>query len=133
METDIDTDFEDFIQSKLTSSHSETMRSNSAVICLATPGTPVIYVSDAFEEHTGYTASEIIGKSLNILQGPASEPEAIEKFRYLIQSRVQGFVKITNYRKDGTEFIHECEMRPVFGENDEISHFIAIQRPCSVA
>ncbi|MEM9785813.1 MAG: PAS domain-containing protein [Pseudomonadota bacterium] len=102
---------------------------HSAVICLATQGVPVIYVSDAFEAHTGYKPSEIIGKSLSILQGPMTEAQAVEDFRFLIRNGVPGTVRITNYRKDKTPFVHECALRPIKGTNGVVSHFIAIQTP----
>ncbi|MDX8346858.1 PAS domain-containing protein [Cognatiyoonia sp. IB215446] len=102
---------------------------HSAVICLATPGVPVIYVSDVFESHTGYKPSEVIGKSLSILQGPMTEAQAIEDFRFLIENGVPGTVRITNYRKDKTPFVHECALRPIKNAQGNVSHFIAIQTP----
>lgn len=105
------------------------VKAHSAVVCLATPGVPVIYVSDAFEAHTGYRPDEAIGRGLSFLQGPESEASAVAEFRRLISNRVAGKVRITNYRKDGTRFVHECELRPVCNDTDEVTHFIAIQRP----
>ncbi|MDX8351821.1 PAS domain-containing protein [Cognatiyoonia sp. IB215182] len=102
---------------------------HSAVICLATPGVPVIYVSDVFEAHTGYKPSEVIGKSLSILQGPMTEAQAVEDFRFLIENQVPGTVRITNYRKDKTPFVHECALRPIKDSQGNVSHFIAIQTP----
>lgn len=106
----------------------EEAKRQSSVVCSASAGNPVIFASDAFESHTGYTAQEIIGKSLSILQGPKTEPEAIAKFRQLIADGEAGMVRITNYRKDGTLFIHECDFRPIRDPNNKVSQFIAIQR-----
>ena len=100
----------------------------SSVVCAAEPGTPVLFVSDAFEEHTGYSPNEAIGRNLSFLQGPETEPEAIEEFRRLIANNEAGIVRITNDRADGSIFRHECDFRPVIGSNDTVSHFIAIQR-----
>jgi len=102
---------------------------HSAVICLATTGVPVIYVSEVFEAHTGYKPCEVIGKSLSILQGPMTEAQAVEDFRFLIENQVPGTVRITNYRKDKTPFVHECALRPIKDARGNVSHFIAIQTP----
>ncbi len=102
-------------------------RRSSSVLCAAEPGVPVVVVSEAFEMHTGYKPHEVVGRNLSFLQGPKTEPEAIEQFRYLISHGEAGLVRITNYRSDGTEFVHECDFRPVRDSQDVITHFIAIQ------
>ena len=101
---------------------------SSSVMCSAEPGTPLVAVSDAFESHTGYKPKDVIGRNLAFLQGKNTEPEAVEKFRHCIANGVAGLIRITNYRADGTEFVHECDFRPVRDNNDTITHFIAIQR-----
>ena len=101
----------------------------SAVVCLAAPGVPVVYVSSAFEAHTGYRPDEAIGRGLSFLQGPDTEPEAVSEFRRLIAEGAPGKIRITNYRKNGTRFVHECELRPVRDTDKKVTHFIAIQRP----
>ena len=106
----------------------EDAKQHSSVVCLATPGTPVVYVSDAFEAHTGYPPRDVIGRNLSFLQGPDTEPESIQKFRDLIRNEESGMVRITNYRADGTKFMHECDFRPVRDKNERVTHFIAIQR-----
>lgn len=102
---------------------------NAAVICTTEPGNPVVFVSDAFEAHTGYAPADVVGRSLAMLQGKGTEPEAVQLFRDLINSAKPGKIRITNYRKDGTEFLHECELRPIFDADGTVTHFAAIQRP----
>lgn len=101
---------------------------HSSVVCAATPGAPVIFVSDAFEAHTGYSRQEALGRSLSFLQGPNTEKKAVDRFRTLIATEEAGTICITNYRKDGTPFVHACEMRPIHDERGQVTHFIAIQR-----
>lgn len=105
------------------------LRNHSAVVCLALPGVPVIYVSSEFEAHTGYRPDEAIGRNLAFLQGPESEPSAIVEFQRLISEGEAGRVQITNYRKNGKKFLHECEFRPVRDDQEKVTHFVAIQRP----
>ncbi|MFP7675485.1 PAS domain-containing protein [Marivita sp. S0852] len=124
-----DDTFDDFIDQHVDTGFGEEAKSNSAVICLAGSGNIVIYASEEFEAHTGYSASEAVGRNLSFLQGPDTEAEAVEYFRELIKTGSAGTVRITNYRKDGTPFLHECEFRPVKDENGTVTHFVTIQRP----
>lgn len=121
--------FQGFISQNLDESLCDAARAHAAVICLATPGNAVVCVSDEFTSHTGYTAGEAIGRNLSFLQGADTEVDAVERFRHLIRSGTSGFVRITNYRKDGSAFLHEVEMRPIRNDAGVLTHFVAIQRP----
>ncbi len=123
--------FDDFVDEHLGPEESSEARLFSSVVCSATPGTPVVFVSPEFEAHTGYSAEESIGKSLSFLQGPATEEAAVEAFRRIIQSGSAGTVRITNYRKDGQPFLHECELRPIRSKDGALTHFVAVQRMVS--
>lgn len=118
-----------FIEDRLPPAERAEVEGESVVVCDAGPGNPVLFVSDAFEAYTGYPAVEVIGQNLSLLQGPASEASAVEQFRALMRDGQPGQVRITNYRKDGSQFLHECEFRPVRDAAGRITHFIAIQRP----
>lgn len=129
--TDTVREYSDFIARYPDEELPDGAESCSAVVCLAVPGTPVIYVSAAFEAHTGYSAEEAIGRSLSFLQGPETEPAAIARFRELIETQSAGSVSVTNYRRDGSRFQHVCELRPVHGSDGRVSHFVAVQRPAA--
>lgn len=99
------------------------------MICSADPGNPVLYVSEEFEAHTGYSPAEAVGRNLSFLQGPDTEADAVELFRHLLRTGGAGTIRITNYRKDKSRFLHECDLRPVRDGAGKVTHFIAIQRP----
>ncbi|MEO1678362.1 MAG: PAS domain-containing protein [Pseudomonadota bacterium] len=121
--------FYEFISTALDASDQSEVEGHSAVICLAEPGHPVLFVSEEFEAHTGFTPAEAIGRNLSFLQGPETEPEAVELFRHLLRTGGAGTIRITNYRKDKSPFLHECDLRPVKDASGNVTHFIAIQRP----
>jgi PAS domain S-box-containing protein len=121
--------FAEFVANRLDDYTRHVLVGQSAVICSAEEGNRVLYVSDEFERHTGYTAAEAIGRNLSFLQGPATEAAAVKEFRRLIDTATPGMVRITNYRKDGALFLHECEFRPVFDASGKVTHFVTIQRP----
>ncbi|MEM9973942.1 MAG: PAS domain-containing protein [Pseudomonadota bacterium] len=121
--------FDLFVEHSVAPSEQAQFVEQSAVVCDASNGNRVLYVSSAFESHTGYRPDEAIGRNLSFLQGPETEPDAIALFRHLLKTGAPGKVRITNYRKDNTCFLHECDLRPVRAPSGEITHYIAIQRP----
>ncbi|CAI7842784.1 unnamed protein product, partial [Closterium sp. NIES-53] len=42
---------------------------------------PIVYVSDAFLELTGYTRKEVLGRNCRFLQGPGTDRGAVVKIR----------------------------------------------------
>jgi PAS domain S-box-containing protein len=101
---------------------------NSVVITEAGPGYPIIYVNPAFCELTGYGPHEVMGKSPSILQGPNTNEEVLKRLNQNIADGELFYGQAINYRKDGSEFMMEWKIAPIRDHNDEITHFLAIQR-----
>ena len=104
---------------------------NSVVITEAGPGYPIIYANAAFSELTGYGPHEIIGKSPSILQGPNTDKAVLERLNSDIAAGRLFHGKAINYRKDKSEFMMEWKIVPIRNDNDEITHYLAIQRDVS--
>ena len=77
------------------------------------PDNPIIYHNPTFERLTGYQEAEITGHNCRFLQGPDTNPEAINCIRQAVRSRTDCQVTLLNYRKDGTPFWNELYMSPV--------------------
>jgi len=91
------------------------------------PGPYITYVNKAFEKMTGWTREEVIGKTPRILQGPKTD---LSIFKSIEETRSKGKVweGITiNYKKDGTEFLMEWSIAPVFDKNRKVESLIAVQ------
>ncbi len=106
---------------------------NGIMITEAGPGFPVCYVNPAFSEITGYGPHEIIGKSPTILQGPNTDPEVLARLRRQIETGDVFHGQAINYRKDGTEFMMEWKIVPVRNADQEITHYLAIQRDVTMS
>ena len=91
------------------------------------PGNPIIYANPAFTRITGYGSQEILGKSPGILQGPQTDPEAIEEIRRAVREGRDCHLTLINYRKDGTPFWNELVISPVRDETGRLTHFVGIQ------
>jgi PAS domain-containing protein len=70
---------------------------------LAEPGPRVVFINDAFERLTGYTAQEILGRSPRLLQGPATCRAELDRIRQALRRRQSVRSELINYGKDGRQ------------------------------
>ncbi|UKZ76031.1 hypothetical protein TrVFT333_003727 [Trichoderma virens FT-333] len=99
---------------------------------------PIIYVSDNFQNLTGYSRHEIIGKNCRFLQAPDGKVEAGSKREFvddgavfnlkrMIQEGREVQQSLINYRKGGKPFLNLLTMIPIPWDTDEIRYFIGFQ------
>lgn len=105
-------------------------RSMSVVITNpAHPDNPMIYVSEEFETQTGYSPDEALGRNCRFLQGPDTDPAAVERIRQGLARRETFSVDILNYRKSGAPFLNRLRIRPLFDGEGEFIYFAGVQNP----
>ena len=90
------------------------------------PDHPLVYVNDAFEETTGYTPEETLGRNCRFLQGEDTDPEKVAALREAIDNEEQITVELRNYRKDGTEFWNRLTVTPIH-EDGEVVRYLGTQ------
>ncbi|WP_306120556.1 MULTISPECIES: PAS domain-containing protein [unclassified Roseitalea] len=93
------------------------------------PDNPMIFVSEAFERQTGYTAEEAVGRNCRFLQGPQTSPDAVEAIRCALRAHTRFTIDIVNYRKDGTPFLNRLRIRPIFDSEGRLQFFAGAQNP----
>ena len=89
---------------------------------------PVVYVNPGFEALTGYTAAELIGRNLRLLQGDDREQDGRHRLREAMDRRETCRVLLRNYRKDGTVFWNEMTVLPLLDADSRITHFAGHHR-----
>ncbi|RWZ52348.1 PAS domain-containing protein [Halobacillus fulvus] len=89
---------------------------------------PMIYVNKGFEELTGYSREEILGRNCRFLQGDDKDQPGVQKIREGLNSQQAISVELKNYRKDGTLFWNELEIYPVFVEQMAQTYFVGVQK-----
>jgi sigma-B regulation protein RsbU (phosphoserine phosphatase) len=90
-------------------------------------GGPNIYVNPALSRITGYSREELLRQNMRLLQGPDTDPAAVEQIRQAINSGGSCEVVLKNYRKGGAPFWNELLISPVFDDKANLTHYIGIQ------
>lgn len=93
------------------------------------PDNPMIFVSDEFEEQTGYRPDEALGRNCRFLQGADTNPHAIEAIRQGLKAETRFTIDILNYRKDGSEFFNRLRIRPIYDGDGRLMFFAGAQNP----
>ena len=88
---------------------------------------PTIFANPAFTHVTGYARAEIIGRNCRFLQGPETDPAAVEEMRQAIKHRRPYRGTLRNYRKDGTPFWNQLSINPVFDETGKLINYVGLQ------
>ncbi|MFC3231092.1 PAS domain-containing protein [Marinibaculum pumilum] len=88
---------------------------------------PIEYVNPAFERLTGYAAAEAIGRNCRFLQGPDTEPEALQRIAAALKAAQAIQVELKNRHKDGTPLFLQLSIAPVIDKAGRAERFIGIQ------
>ncbi len=97
------------------------------------PDMPIIYVNPMFEQMSGYTSGEIMGRNCRFLQGSDHKQPALATIRDAIRNQTNGHALLRNYRKDGTMFLNELFISPVKDSAGVVTHFVGVQHPRGAA
>ena len=100
---------------------------------MAMAGNPMVYVNRQFCKVTGYSREEVAGLNCRFLQGPRTEPAAVAHIQDTLRRGVDCFVRITNYRKDGSSFVNLLSLRPVHDSNGVYRFCIGVQFDATVS
>ena len=100
---------------------------SSKMIVLTDRQGRIEWVNDCFVRACGYTLEEARGqKPGNLLQGPASDPETIQRLRNAVADAQECTCRIVNYRKDGTPYAAQITLSPLF-EGGVHTGFLAVE------
>src|SRR5699024_3671088 len=96
-------------------------------IDLDEPGPEIVYVNDGFCEMTGYSKEEVVGKTPRILQGAETDQQVLDELKDRLKSGRCFFGQTVNYKKDGTKFINQWDIHPLFDDEGEPEYWVSYQ------
>ncbi len=94
------------------------------------PHPRIVFVNDAFERMTGYSRSEVLGKSPSLLLGQKTQHSEIERMRQGLSQWQHVQVELIAYKKNGQEYWVEIDISQVASDMGWFR--ISVQRDISV-
>jgi PAS domain S-box-containing protein len=90
------------------------------------PGNPIVFANQAFVELSGYTMEELTGQDPHFLNGPGTDPQAIQQYSRSMDEGRTETLEIQQYRKDGTPFRAMLFASPLEdGQGTITNHFLS--------
>jgi PAS domain S-box-containing protein len=90
------------------------------------------YVNPKFEELTGYSSEEAIGRKINILESGKTDASVYSDLWKTITSGKIWQGEFINKKKNGGEFIEDAVISPIFDNKGNIVNYIAIKQDITV-
>ncbi|MBP6180629.1 PAS domain S-box protein [Flavobacterium sp.] len=92
----------------------------------------IIYVNPAFSIMSGYKSDEVIGKTPNLFKGPNSDKQEYKKLITALKNKEECLIETISYKKTKEEYWVRFSMIPIYNSENELSHWISIQRDVSI-
>lgn len=92
---------------------------------------PIVFVNEQFEQNTGYSTQEVVGKNCRFLQASPGNPRvpsaASGTVRSALDNGTSVSVKMMNYKKDGSPVWNELSIVPLRNAEGKITHHVGMQ------
>lgn len=89
-------------------------------------GNPLIHVNKAFEQITGYSAAEALGRNPGFLVGADPLQRGLAEIRAAVKAQREAEVVLRSHRKDGSPFWNELSLAPVRDSAGTVTHFVGV-------
>ncbi len=87
----------------------------------------ILYVNRAFEEATGYSINEVLGKNPRFLKSGHQSEEFYDAMWKRLTAKQAWNGRFCNKRKDGSLFWEEAAITPVLNDDGDIEYYVAIK------
>lgn len=92
------------------------------------PHPRIVYANASYLRMTGYALDEVLGKTPRLTQGPGTDRPTLDRIRAKIIAWEPFCEEVLNFRKDGTPFWVELNVRPLANEAGWYTHWVSVQR-----
>lgn len=90
------------------------------------PDNPIVFATPGFYELTGYTRDQVLGRNCRFLQGPGTDPAAVDVIRSAIAKGNDATVCILNYKADGTPFWNQFFVAALRDSDNCIVNYVSL-------
>lgn len=106
----------------------EVVAQSPTAITITDTSAHIIYANPAFERLTGYGLEELVGQRTSILSYKATPLRIYQALWSTILGGDSWQGVLVNRRKDGSRYLSELTISPVFEKGDRPAYFISMQR-----
>ena len=92
----------------------------------------ITFTNRAWQDLCGYSATEVIGRTCKILQGPDTNRDVLQMLHRALHYRLPTKVRLLNYTKQGVPFLNDLTVEPLGDSPDSITHLKGSMRVWSV-
>jgi len=109
------------------------LNTNDAILIAETehidlPGPRITFINPAFQQMTGFSADEIIGKTPRILQTADTDRKELDKLRKALINWESCEITVRNKKKNGEFFWVTFRVTPIKDKNGWFTHWLSVQR-----
>lgn len=108
--------------------HGLILQKNYDALVLTDVHQTIKWVNKGFSKMTGYTAGYALGKTPKFLQGEGTQQDTKSRIRKRLGNKEIFSEIVVNYRKNKEEYMCEITIIPLLGNNQHLSHFLAIEK-----
>jgi PAS domain-containing protein len=90
------------------------------------PDNPIVFATPGFYRLTGYTPEQVLGRNCRFLQGPGTDPKAVDIIRKAIATGSDCTVCILNYKADGTPFWNQFFVAALRDSDNCIVNYVSL-------
>lgn len=87
----------------------------------------ILYVNPAFEELTGYSREDALGKTARILKSGEHSADFYRNMWAILKSGRRWQGRLVNRRKDGTTYLDDQRICPIKNDAGEIKYFFSVR------
>jgi PAS domain S-box-containing protein len=88
---------------------------------------PIVYANKAFEQITGYSKEETVGRNCRFLHDQAKDQEELQAIRDAVKNAKPVEVTLKNFRKNGELFYNRLSITPLFDTEGHLIYFLGVQ------
>lgn len=96
-------------------------------IVITTPVQQICFTNRNFENMTGYSQKEVVGRKPSFLQGSNTNKDTTAKIRMALHNKQTISTSILNYKKNGEPYFCKVDLYPIFNLENELVNFVALE------
>ncbi|MEA3641315.1 MAG: PAS domain S-box protein [Lamprobacter sp.] len=106
---------------------SRVIEQSPAAVLITDPQSRIEYVNPAFSAVTGYSLAEILGQKPSLLKSGLQDADDYRRLWGTLQRGEVWRGELANRRKDGELFWENAAIGPVFDEQGQLIHYVAVK------